>query len=268
MSEGNPCSWSSSSPSRAGTTPSSSSPGRSAAVLHARLDRLDQEERAGRQSAPQSPGRELLPGGRARAHRAPRRLRRNRAHLRPSPAGARAPRRRHSRRGLSLSACPDPRGGLRLDAEGNADRSSPRHGVAARGALAQVAVVGYHLERAHLLTRSSAGRIMSSAPAPDGCCEEQQRETFHRSDVPATISLLERAARPPLLDDLAIGQELLDRDRVRQDRLRRHVRSRSRCSNEAIGGGDGGSATGPRSSTHGSERAVRADVRRTAARCR
>jgi tetratricopeptide (TPR) repeat protein len=63
------------------------------------------------------------------------------------------------------------------------------------------AVVGYHLERAYLLSHE-LGRAEPELGARAGrLLRRAAQETFHRSDVPATISLLERARALLASDD-------------------------------------------------------------------
>jgi tetratricopeptide (TPR) repeat protein len=70
------------------------------------------------------------------------------------------------------------------------------------------AVVGYHLERAYLLSRE-LGRAEPELGARAGrLLRRASHETFHRTDVPATISLLERA-RALLAPDDSDRPELL-----------------------------------------------------------
>ncbi len=72
------------------------------------------------------------------------------------------------------------------------------------------AVVGYHLERAYLLSRE-LGRAEPELGARAGrLLRRAAQETFHRSDVPATISLLERARALHSSDDPARPELLIE----------------------------------------------------------
>ena len=168
-------------------------------VLHARLDRLDPEERAvlerasvlGRSFALDAvlaadAVRRAGPGARPRV-----RARATRAD----------PARRHERdRRVPLPARAHPRGGVR--GMPKALRADLHETVATQldGTDAAPAVVGYHLEHTFLLRRELGLRDVELARRAGRLLRLAAEETLSRTDAPATISLLERA-RVLLPDD-------------------------------------------------------------------
>jgi class 3 adenylate cyclase/tetratricopeptide (TPR) repeat protein len=178
-------------------------------VLHARLDRLDREERAVLERA--------AVAGRSFSLEAVLELTAPQAR-----EGAIARLYDLARRGLVRPDADIPGEGFRFqhalirevtyDSMPKAARVDLHLAMASRleDDAAQVAVVGYHLERAHLLSRelgrpdpelgARAGRLLRRAA----------QETFHRSDVPATISLLERARALLSSDDRDWAELLIE----------------------------------------------------------
>ena len=217
-------------------------------VLHARLDRLDREERAVLERA--------AVAGRSFSLEAV-------LELTAPEARERAVSRLYdlARRGLVRPDTSTPGEGFRFqhalirdvvyDSMPKAARVDLHLAMASRleEDEAPGAVVGYHLERAYLLFRE-LGRAEPELGARAGrLLRRAAQETFNRSDVPATISLLERARalhssddpdRPELLIEIGYAR-IVSGDMPGAEavltRRSRHPRH---------------SATAPQSCTHGS----------------